>query len=292
MKDRRKVNRLPRTTHLRYIPAPPLNLYIDYFYYLDGHMSFPREKILPLPILDLKINLGGAFKVYEADSTNRFETFTDSWWVGLYNTHHSLEWPSDLRIFGVRIKPAGAYPLLQLPLSELHNRVVPLDAIWGHFAAEIRERLEVAPTIQAGFACLEQLLLARVGEAPLGWDVAQDAIAQMMQSHGALSIRTLSDQIGISQNHLGTHFKRLVGVTPKELARLIRFEHVLHAIDPVQPVNWAQVAHQCGYYDQAHFNKDFAAFTGHNPTDYLQLRRRAHLENEMLPPVLRNLPID
>jgi len=137
-----KVNRLPSTTHLRYIPDPPLNLYIDYFYYLDGPMSFPREKILPLPILDLKINLGGAFKVYEADSTHRFETFTESWWVGLYNTHHSLEWPPDLRIFGVRIKPAGAYPLLQLPLSELHNRVVSLDAIWGRFAAEIRERVK------------------------------------------------------------------------------------------------------------------------------------------------------
>ncbi|HEX9922329.1 MAG TPA: hypothetical protein VGD99_06680, partial [Anaerolineae bacterium] len=76
------MNCFPSVTHLRYIPSPPLNLYIDYLYYLDGRMSFPREKILPLPILDLKINLGGAFKVYEADSTNRFETFTDSWWVG------------------------------------------------------------------------------------------------------------------------------------------------------------------------------------------------------------------
>lgn len=286
------MNRFPRVTYLRYIPSPPLNLYIDYFYYLDGLMSFPREKILPFPTLDLKINLGGAFRVYEADSTGRFETFSDSWWVGIYSRYHILDWPPDMKLFGVRIKPAGAYPFLQLPLSELHNRVVPLDAIWGHFAAEIRERLGDAPTIQAGFALLEQFLLARLCEAPLGLNVVQGAIAEMIQSHGTLSIRALSDQIGISQNHLGTQFKQRVGIAPKELARLIRFEHVLQSIDPVQPVSWVWVAHSCGYYDQSHFNKDFVAFTGHTPTEYLQLRRRAHIENGAVSPILRDLPID
>jgi AraC-like DNA-binding protein len=277
-------------TYIRHSPSRLLHTYIDYFYYIDGSMPYPREKILPFPTLDLKINLGGAFRVYEADSTNQFETFTDSWWVGLYDTHHSLEWPPDLKIFGVGIKPAGAYPLLQLPLSELHNRVVPLDAIWGHFADEIRERLEAAPTIQAGFTLLEQLLLARLREAPLGWDAVQYAVAQMMQSHGTLSIHALSDHIGISQNHLGNQFKRLVGVTPKEMARLIRFKHVLHSIDPVQSGNWARIAHQCGYYDQSHFNKDFVAFTGYSPTDYLQLRSRAHVENTATSQGLRRLP--
>jgi AraC-like DNA-binding protein len=269
-----------------------LDTYIDYFYYIDGTVPYPREKILPFPTLDLKINLAGAFRVYEADSTNQFETFTDSWWVGLYDTHHSLKWPQDLKIFGVAIKPAGAYPLLQLPLSELHNRVVSLDAIWGHFAVEIRERLEAAPTIQAGFTLLEQLLLARLCEAPPGWDVVQHAVAQMMESHGTLSIRALSDHIGISQNHLGNQFKRLVGVTPKEMARLIRFEHVLHSINPAQSENWARIAHQCGYYDQSHFNKDFVAFTGYSPTDYLHLRSRAHVGNTATSQGLRRLPID
>lgn len=278
-------------TYIRHIPSRPLDIYIDYFYYIDGSMPYPREKILPFPTLDLKINLGGAFKVYKADSTNQFETFNDSWWVGIYSRYHILDWPLDMKFFGIRIKPAGAYPFLQFPLSELHNRVIPLNAIWGPFADEIRERLEAAPTIQARFTLLEQLLLARLREAPLGWSVVQYAVAQMMQSHGVLSILALSDHIGISQNHLGNQFKRLVGVTPKEMARLIRFEHVLHAINSVQSMNWARIAHQCGYYDQSHFNKDFVAFTGHSPTDYLQLRSCAHIENGTLPQILRDLPL-
>jgi AraC-like DNA-binding protein len=277
---------------MRHIPSPPLNQYIDYFYYLDGMMAFPHEKILPMPILDLKINLGGTFKVYEADSTTRFETFTDSWWVGLYSTYHNLHWPMDMRFFGIRIKPDGAYPFSQFPLSEIHNRVVPLDAIWGCLAAEIREQLLAAPTIEAGFFRLEQFLLDRLCHPPHGQNVVQHAIAQMEKNHGRVSIHALSEQIGISQNHLTTHFKRLVGVTPKEFARLIRFEYVLHSIDPVKPVNWARIAHRCGYYDQAHFNKDFMAYTGHNPTDYLPLRRLAYTENKLASESLRELPID
>lgn len=282
----------PSVTYTRYIPSSPLNLYIDYFYYIDGFVPFPHEKILPLPMLDLKINLGDPVKVYEADSTDRFETFTDSWWVGLYSICHTLDWPANLKVFGVRIKPDGAYPLLQIPLSELHNRVVPLDAIWGRFAAEIRERLTAAPTIQAGFSLLEQFLLTRLCEPPPGLDIVQYAVARMAQSHGTLAIHSLSDHIGISQNHLGNQFKRFTGVTLKEMARLNRFEHVVQSIDPMQPVHWARIAHYCGYYDQSHFNKEFAAFTGSNPTEYLQLRRRAQIENVTPPQSLRNLPID
>jgi AraC-like DNA-binding protein len=168
---------------------------------------------------------------------------------------------------------------LQLPLSELHNQVVSLEAIWGHFAAEIREQLYATPAIQARFTLLEQLLLARLHEAPHGLNAVQYAVAEIARHHGALSTGALSERMGISQKHLIAQFKRLVGGTPKELARLYRFRHVLQSIDPTQPVDWALVAHQALYYDQSHFANDFKAFTGHSPTDYLQLRRQVHTEN-------------
>jgi AraC-like DNA-binding protein len=168
---------------------------------------------------------------------------------------------------------------LQLPLSEMHNQVVSLDMIWGPFAAEIRERLFAAPTLAARFILLEQLLLDRFSPVPYGLDVVQYATKQIAAHHGALSIRALSDEIGISQKQLIAHFKRLVGATPKELARLYRFHHALEIIDPTQPVDWAAVAQQCCYYDQSHFNKDFEAFAGHSPGEYLRLRRRVYGEH-------------
>ena len=82
---------------------------------------------------------------------------------------------------------------LQLPLAELHNLIVSLDAIWGRRAAEIREQLSLTPTAPARFALLERLLLARLYEAPPGLDpgleVIQYGVAELAQTHGALPIR-------------------------------------------------------------------------------------------------------
>lgn len=276
-------------TYAKFIPSPPLNAYINRVYYCDQPMPYAREQILPMPWLNLMINFGGVFQGYEAGQSQPFVTCTDSWWVGLRGAHHVIGWPPDMRLFIVDFKPGGAYPFLGLPVSELHNQVVSLDTIWGNFAAEMRERLYAAPTTEARFALLERLLLARLGQVPNGFQTVQAAIVEIAGAHGVLSIRALSNHMGISQKHLITQFKRLVGGTPKELARMYRFLHVLYTIDPAQPVDWTRIAHQFLYYDQSHFNHEFAAFTGLCPTDYLHMRRRVQAEHPQHAPYLRQL---
>jgi AraC-like DNA-binding protein len=279
-------------TYVRHIPPPPLHDYIDYFYYLDGSMPYPREKILPTGWLDLEINFGDAIQVYDASGTHLVATCVESWWVGVWSKYGTVVWPPNIQLFGVHFKPGGAYPFLEFPLFELHNQIVSTDVLFGPYAAEIRERLYAAPTIQARFALLEQLLLTRLGESPYGLKAIRHAVAEIVRLHGALPIRALSDCIGISQNHLLTQFKRMVGVTPKTLARLHRLNHILQSINPIQPVNWAQIAYSSGYYDQSHFNNDFIEFLGHSPTEYLRLRLQSHAANPDRDRLLHVLPID
>jgi methylphosphotriester-DNA--protein-cysteine methyltransferase len=78
----------------------------------------------------------------------------------------------------------------------------------------------------------------------------------------------------MSQKHLITQCKRMIGITPKMLARIYRFQRLLSAMNPRQPVDWAALAHRLSYYDQSHFNKDLKAFTGLTPTAYLRRRRQ------------------
>src|SRR5262245_18408628 len=179
-------------TYASYSPSPPLDSYVDDFYYLDGPAPYPRQKVLPVASSNLMINLGDPFQVYEPDQAKPFITCTESWWVGLWSTYHTVDWPPSVQLFGIHFKPGGAYPFLQLPLSELNGQVVPLDAIWGNCAAEIRECLSAVPTIQAGFSLLERLLLARLCEPPHGLEVVQYALVQIARRHGELSIQGLS----------------------------------------------------------------------------------------------------
>jgi AraC-like DNA-binding protein len=279
-------------SYIRYIPSPPLNVYIDDFYCIDGPAPYPRQKVLPVASSNLMINLGEPFDVYKPEKAKPFITCTASWWVGIWSTYHSVDWPPNVRFFGVHFKPGGSYPFLRLPLSEMNNEVVPLDAIWGRYAGEIHERLYAAPTIQAGFVLLERLLHARLSEAQRNLRVVEYAVAEIAQTHGALSIRALSDQIGISQNQLGAQFKRLVGIPPKEVARFYRFSYVLRLIDSAPSFDLTRIAHQARFYDQSHFNRDFVAFTGHSPSEYVQLRHRVEAENPEHARAYRNLPID
>ena len=76
----------------------------------------------------------------------------------------------------------------------------------------------------------------------------------------------------MSQKHLIDRFHHHVGLAPKTLLRLHRFERALAALNRPGPVRLEQIALACGYYDQAHFKRDFADFSGINPSDYAKTR--------------------
>jgi AraC-like DNA-binding protein len=278
------------TMNIRHLPPPPLNAYINAYYYCDAPVLYPREQIFPAPWLALLINFGGPYIAYEAGQVNPCANCTDSWWVGLRTTYHIVQWTAPIRFMLVHFKPGGAAPFMRIPLDDLHHRFVPSEALWGSFAQEICERLAVTPTVSAKFALLDRLLLTRLAKAPRGYAVVQQAIDHIVQAQGSISIRRLSDQLGLSQKHLITQFKQLVGGTPKEIARIIRFDHIVHKTNTVHPVDWTDIAYQFGYTDQAHFSNDFASFTGHNPTSYWRLRRHVFAEHPNHA-TLRKLPV-
>jgi AraC-like DNA-binding protein len=278
--------------YIRHIPSSPLNTFIDYFYYIDGSMPRRREKVLPTGWLDLEVNLGDAIQIYDASGSKPIATCVESWWVGVWSTYGTVEWPLNIQLVGIHFKPGGAYPFLNFPLTELHNQIIPADAIWGGFAAELHVRLSAAKSAQARLALFEQLLFTRLSDTPEGLKAVRYGVAQIARHNGALSMKALRDDMGISQNHLLTQFKRMVGISPKALAQLYRLKLVLRSIDPTYAVDWTQIAQQSGYYDQAHFSNDFRAFTGHSPTDYLQLRRQSHATNPERDRLLHILPTE
>src|SRR5688572_29557785 len=96
---------------------------------------------------------------------------------------------------------------------------------------------------------------------------------------GAVAIDDLRFSAGVSSTHLARRFKALIGVTPKRLARAYRFTAAVFAINPAEPIDWADLADGAGYFDQAHFGHEFRAFTGLTPTRYVEVRRHFRREN-------------
>lgn len=260
--------------YVLYQPRYPLSLFIECLWSQIGVAPYARDKILPTATIELMINLGGPHRVLNSADFSRFDLHRDSWIAGMQNSFLVTEAVAETEMVGVRFKPGGAYPFFDFPISELSDHVTAMDCIWGRLVGEIQERLYAVADIHARLRLLEQILCRRLSDEIDGWRTTQAAVTALAQPNGPTTVRALSDQIGISHKHLITQFGRIIGLSPKALQRVFRFNQLLYAIDPTQPINWAALAVEHGYYDQAHLNKEFLAFAGMNPTSYMERRRQ------------------
>jgi AraC-like DNA-binding protein len=165
----------------------------------------------------------------------------------------------------VNLTPIGARRLLGVPMRELANRVVSLEEVLGRWATTTVERLAEAPGRAARLALLDEALSRRIGEAPepdrrIGW-----AWDRLLAARGAVSVSSMADELGWSHRHLVSRFHDQIGLAPKAVARVLRFEH---AVDRLRAGgSLAGTAVTCGYYDQAHMNRDFRAMAGATPRE-------------------------
>jgi AraC-like DNA-binding protein len=273
-------------------PAPPLDQFIDDIYLLAGAPRHPRLNVPPMPSAHLMVNLGGPIRLYDSDPTVPPAVLTDGWFMGVWTRRFLVEHQGPVRVAGVHFKPWGVSPFVGLPASELTDRWAPVDAVWTGSLDLMRDRLSEATSAGETLQILEDDLRSRlVPEPPRGLRLVNHTAARLEATWGAVSVGALTDDAGVSGNHLAAQFKSHLGVTPKRVARIYRFARLILSVDGLRPVNWAELAHAAGYFDQAHFSKEFKEFTGHTPSAYLALRRRFPAE-EGFPPDNGPMPAD
>ncbi|MDR8410971.1 helix-turn-helix domain-containing protein [Nonomuraea sp. 3-1Str] len=274
------------------VPAPPLDRFIDDIYCLTGVPRHPRMNVPPMPSAHLFVNLGEPARLWDRDPSAPPAVLTDGWFMGVRTRRFLLEYPARVRLVGVHFKPWGLSPFVDMPATELRDRWVPVDAVWRRSSDRIRNRLGDSASATETLRVVEEELRSRLAEAPSrGLDLVRHAGGRLATSHGALPVGALTDAAGVSGNHLATQFKSHVGLTPKRVARIYRFARLILSVDPLRPADWSELAQTAGYFDQAHFSKEFKDFTGHTPTEYLDLRRRFPAERGF-PPDSGPMPAD
>ena len=164
------------------------------------------------------------------------------------------------------LTPLGAERLFRMPMGELAGGGADLAELLGPAAGELAERLYLAPDWPARFALLERFIAARVHAAPPATPELEWAWGRLLASDGAAPIGSLAREIGWSRRHLAARFREHLGLPPKPLARILRFERAAARLRAGAALTDAAL--DSGYYDQAHFNRDFRAFAGVTPTEY------------------------
>lgn len=163
----------------------------------------------------------------------------------------------------VRLSPPAAHAVLGA-CSELGGTVASLDDIWGRDAARIQEQLRAARSWDDRFAVMEAALARRHEAGRVVDPEVAFAWRQLVRNLGGIRIERLAAETGWSRKRLWSRFRSQIGLTPKQAARLIRFDHAAHRLAAGHSA--ALVAAGSGYADQSHLHRDIMAFTGMTPS--------------------------
>ncbi len=273
------------TQSLQYSPPPPLGHFVEVLWLYESSVrpAHEKERLLPDGSVELVFNLAeDKIRLYDRENTNKFQTFDGSVICGPHSQFFVIDTAEQALVAGIHFRPGGAYPFFKLPSVELHNLHVGLEAIWGARAGEVRERLLAVRTPQARFRILEEALLTAAGGSLDRHPAVAFALKEFQGAPQARTIADITGQIGLSARRFIDVFQKEVGLTPKLFCRVRRFQKVLRLIQRGREIDWAGIALDCGYYDQAHFIHDFRAFSGINPSAYLAMHT-PHLNHVPLP---------
>jgi AraC-like DNA-binding protein len=253
-------------------PDPRLRPYvIHYCGYGEETTTFRRRIEAPGLRAPLIFGFGPPIAVRRPDAGGQWERHLDGFLGGLDDTYALVESSGSQSGLEVYLTPVGAGLVAGVPMRHLRGRVVSLEDLFGGLGALVREQLLEAPGWPERFALVDRFLLARIADAEPPPASLGRALARLHSTRGAIEIGSLTDELGCSRRYLIGLFNDHVGLPPKLLARILRFEHALELADAGE-IGWAEIAQRCGYYDQAHMIGDFQQFTGNSPAAYQALK--------------------
>jgi AraC-like DNA-binding protein len=172
----------------------------------------------------------------------------------------------------VDLSPLGAHMLLGVAMHDLSELVVDLEDVIGPAAPLLVERLFLAPDWATRFALLDSFIGERVQEARRPSPDIVWAWRRLSEASGQLAIGDLAEELGCSRRHLVARFREQIGPAPKTVARIMRFQKAAKLLADDDGRRLAEIAQGCGYYDQAHFNRDFRELAGTTPSALLSNR--------------------
>lgn len=221
---------------------------------------------LPAPALTLIVSLGPDLDVTAPGGTRARRRFT-TLASGLHASPALIHHDGNQAGIQLALTPAGARALLGLPAAALAGDVVGLDAIWGRRAEELTDRLRSAETWPSRFEVLSSVLLQMVGDRVTTLSPEVDAAWNLLVgSGGRVRVADVAREVGWSRRHLAGRFGDELGLSPKALASVARFDRARHLVLGRPDRTLARVAADCGYADQAHLNREWRRMVGTSPT--------------------------
>ncbi|MET0552294.1 MAG: helix-turn-helix domain-containing protein [Vicinamibacteria bacterium] len=251
-----------------YAPPPALRPFVRALWSLEGRDPAPAaDRIFPDGCMELVVHLGAPFSAWDDDGHERIQPA--AFLVGQMTQALRVRPSGRAAVVGVRFQPGGAWPFLRVPQHELYGRR-PALAELGPALAGAALRMHDEGGVEAAVARLTSELLDQARRVGTPDRRVSACVAAIERSAGAVTVDALAHGTGVGARQLERLFRDTVGLAPKTLARLARFQAALRACEAGAPLPTTALA--AGYADQAHFTREFRRVAGITPSRFLAER--------------------
>lgn len=200
---------------------------------------------------------------------DRYASFTS----GLYPGYVVISSTGAAQCVQIDFTPLGAYCFFGLPMTEIAGRMVTLEELGDPGLMELRDRLAALNDWGRRLGLVEEFVRQRVNKAESDVSAVAWAYDMIMKRGGDTRIQDLAAALDWSRKHLNVRFHETVGVGPKTVARMARFNHAIEIANAGNK-SWADIAFAAGYADQAHMSREFREFAGTTPRQFAETRGR------------------
>jgi AraC-like DNA-binding protein len=252
-------------------PHPLLKNYIEKIWLFESSGKMPADD-LKLVVPNGHIKLSVAFRngiVAAMDGKSFTSKEQNISLTGLTDVPVILDVEKDVSTgtIVVEFNPQGAYRFFHLSLSDIKNQIHSLADILGSVARKLEEQVSNARSINEKVTLLQQFLFKQFTRQPED-SIFEYCVAKIISSRGKVTIKELEKKTGYSSRWLNMKFKDNLGVSPKNLSTIIRFNQYYNAVANNNEMDFMQNAFYEHYYDQSHFLKEFKRFTGQSHSGF------------------------
>jgi AraC-like DNA-binding protein len=256
----------PRPLFRRMMPPPDLAPHIVSIvtYEEDGTPLILSGEFAPL-VVPFIISFGEPFEIGLGRPPRAGETFS-SFTSGLFPGFVLINSTGRSKCIQVDFTPTGARRFLGFPMSEITGVLVEFCDLGDPQLQALRRRLADITDWEHRIALLLSFIRMRLAAGSGVTPQIEAAWQSIARKAGAIRIGRLADQLGWSRKHLVSRFREEIGLPPKTVARMMRFNRAMSMAG--NPSSWADIALVCGYADQAHLIREFVEFAGRSPTEW------------------------
>ncbi|WP_340062973.1 helix-turn-helix domain-containing protein [Ascidiimonas aurantiaca] len=225
-----------------------------------------RQTIVPDGCVEMIFHYGNLYKQHipNKESIIQPRCFV----IGQLTQPLEIEPTGKTGIFSVRFHPNGFLPFTTIQIKEMENTAIPLEVIFGQDGHEIEEKIISANSTSERINLIQAFLLNHLTDFETVDRIVKSTVETILTANGQLSVSELSRLTNITRRQLERKFSSAVGLSPKQLSKIIRLQATLKMLLNKQFSSLTALAYENKYYDQAHFIKDFKEFTGVSPKEF------------------------